>query len=151
MLALGCSNDHNMLGNVAFTVIPRGVWVWYLPKTRVKLQYCHVRPPLWRSMNTDQARRQGGCARTHPPPQERKRYALWVVKNLKWYKHNVVMVAFKISMHFQQFEDLKFLFLPVEHAPRLGIQPLFGDEPTFLIRGKNTARTHRRTSAGYRA
>ena len=33
MLALVCSNDHNMLGNVAFTVIPRGVWVWYLPKT----------------------------------------------------------------------------------------------------------------------
>ena len=32
MLALGCSNDHNMLGNVAFTVIPRGVLVWYLPQ-----------------------------------------------------------------------------------------------------------------------
>ena len=32
MLALGCTNDHNMLGNVAFTVIPRGVLVWYLPQ-----------------------------------------------------------------------------------------------------------------------
>ena len=32
-----------MLGNVAFTVIPTGVWVWYLPQ----LQCCHVRPPLW--------------------------------------------------------------------------------------------------------
>ena len=27
VLALGCSNDHNMLGNVAFTAITRGVCV----------------------------------------------------------------------------------------------------------------------------
>ena len=33
MLALECSNDHDMLGNVAFTAIPRGVSLWYLPKT----------------------------------------------------------------------------------------------------------------------
>ena len=33
MLVLGCSNDHNRLGNVDFTVIPREIWVWYLPKT----------------------------------------------------------------------------------------------------------------------
>ena len=33
MLTWVCSNDYNMLGNVAFTVIPRGIWVWYLTKT----------------------------------------------------------------------------------------------------------------------
>ena len=33
MLALGCSNDHNMLGNAAFTVVPREVWFDIYPKT----------------------------------------------------------------------------------------------------------------------
>ena len=48
MLALGCSNDHNMLGNVAFTVIPWGVWpgLIFTPKLFAKLQCCHVRPPI---------------------------------------------------------------------------------------------------------
>ena len=32
-----------------------------------------------------------------------------VVKKLKWYKINVVVVGLTIWMHFQQFEDFKFL------------------------------------------
>ena len=51
MLALGCSNDHNMLGNVAFTVIP-GFDIY--PKLFAKLQCCHVRPPI---MALDKRRR----------------------------------------------------------------------------------------------
>ena len=30
---------------------------------------------------------------------------------------NMVMVGLTILMHFQQFEDFKFLFFPGEHAP----------------------------------
>ena len=53
MLALGCSNDQNMLGNVAFMVNRGESGFDIYPKLFAKLQCCHVRPPLWRSMNTD--------------------------------------------------------------------------------------------------
>ena len=32
-------------------------------------------------------------------------------------QNNVVMVGLTVSMHFQQFEELKFLFFPGEHVP----------------------------------
>ena len=60
MLDLGCSNDHNMLRNVAFTVIPRWVWIWYLPKTLCKTALLSRSPSLqlWRSVNTDGGKRE---------------------------------------------------------------------------------------------
>ena len=63
-----------------------------------------------------QARRQGGARGVHappPPPRSQKGPPDGIVKDLKCYKNNVVMVELTISMHFQQFEDLKFLiFFP---------------------------------------
>ena len=59
------------------------------------------------------ARRQEGGGergvRTHPPKSQ-KGPPDGIVKDLKWYKTNVVVVELTNSMHFQQFEDLKFLF-----------------------------------------
>ena len=52
--------------------------------------------------------------RTHPP--RAKRSAWWDRKNFEWYKNNVMVVGLTISMHFQQFEDLKFLIFLGEHA-----------------------------------
>ena len=50
------------------------------------------------------------------------------------------MVGLKISMHFQQFKDLKFLFLPGEHAPgapkhpcRVSNRPELGGIVPFLL------------------
>ena len=68
-----------------------------------------------------QARRQGGGGgvrgmRTHPPGAK-KCPPDGIVKDLNWYKTNVVMVGLTISMHFQQFEDLKFLFCPGSMPP----------------------------------
>ena len=42
-LALRCSNDHNMLGNVAFTVIPRRSSIFTQTELFAKLQCCHIR------------------------------------------------------------------------------------------------------------
>ena len=49
MLALGCSDNHNMLGNVPFKVIPREVC-----KLFAKLQCCHVQSAI---MALDEYRR----------------------------------------------------------------------------------------------
>ena len=46
--------------------------------------------------------------RTHPRKNQ-KGPPDGIVKYLKWYKTNVVVVGLTIWMHFQQFEDLKFL------------------------------------------
>ena len=62
-----------------------------------------------------QARRQGGGV--HTPPRSQKGPLDRIVKDLKSEKNNVVMVGLSISMHFQQFENLKFLFFPGEHVP----------------------------------
>ena len=65
----------------------------------------------------------GGGARTHPlksrkgPPDE-------IVKDLKWYKTNVAVVGLTIWMHFQQFEDLKFLIFTGETCLRTSLKPL---------------------------
>ena len=60
----------------------------------------------------------GGARGAHATPKEPKVPPDGIVKDLKWYKNNVVMLGLKISMYFQQFEDLKFLFFfPAEHAP----------------------------------
>ena len=51
-----------------------------------------------------QARRQGGARGAHAlPPQEPKGPLDGIVKGLKWYKTNVVVVGLTICMHFQQF------------------------------------------------
>ena len=50
-----------------------------------------------------QARRQGGARGVHAPPQEAKGPLDGIVKDLKWYKTNVVVVGLTICMHFQQF------------------------------------------------
>ena len=59
-----------------------------------------------------QARRQGSARGAHappPPPKNQKGPPDGIVKDLKWYKSNVVVLGLTIWMHFQQFEDLKFL------------------------------------------
>ena len=67
----------------------------------------------YRIMKLIMARWQGGgcagCARTPPPPKSQKGPPDEIVKYLKWCKTNVVE-GMTIWMHFQQFEDLKFLF-----------------------------------------
>ena len=64
-------------------------------------------------MKMRQVRRQGGArgarAPPPPPPKSQKGPPDGIVKYLKWYKNNPVMVGLTILMHFQQFEDLKFL------------------------------------------
>ena len=42
-----------------------------------------------------------------------------IVKDVKWYKTNVVVVGLAIWMHFQQLEDLKFLFFWGNMTPDL--------------------------------
>ena len=62
----------------------------------------------------EQARRGGGGGAA----KSQKGLPDGIVKYLKWYKTNVVVVGWTIWMHFQQFEDLKFLiFFLGEHAP----------------------------------
>ena len=43
-----------------------------------------------------------------PPPRSQKGPPDEIVKYLRWYKNSRVMVRLTISMHFQQFKDLKF-------------------------------------------
>ena len=51
-----------------------------------------------------EARRQGGGESERSAWLDRKRF--------KMMQNNVVMLGLTISMHFQQFEELKFLYLP---------------------------------------
>ena len=51
-----------------------------------------------------------GGARGAHPPRSQKGAPDGIVKDLKSYKYNREMVRLAISMHFQQFEDLKFRF-----------------------------------------
>ena len=54
--------------------------------------------------------------RTHTP-KSKKGPPDRMVKYLKWYKNDVIVVGLTIWMHFQQFEDLNFLIFTGEHAP----------------------------------
>ena len=67
----------------------------------------------------------GKGVRSHPPPpQSQKGPPDGIIKYLKWYKTNVVMLGLTIWMHFQQFEDLKFLFFSGGASPRTSLKPL---------------------------
>ena len=64
--------------------------------------------------------RGGGARGAHappPPPKSQKGPPDGIIKDLEWYKTNVVVLGFTIWMHFQQFEDLKFLIFSAEHDP----------------------------------
>ena len=57
-------------------------------------------------------------------PKSQKGPPYGFVKDLKWYKNNVVVVGLTISMHFQQFEDLKFLIFSRGACPRTSLKPM---------------------------
>ena len=86
-----------------------------------------------------QARRQDGGGggvrgvRMHPP-RSQKGPPDGIVKDLKWYKNNVVMVGLTIFMYFQQFEDLKFLFFSGGACPRTPQKPLQSVQPSRIRR-----------------
>ena len=60
----------------------------------------------------------GGAREAHATPQEPKRSAWWDHKSLKIMQNNLVMVGLTISVHFQQFEDIKFIFFSEGAYPR---------------------------------
>ena len=67
--------------------------------------------------------REGG-AHAPPPTKSQKGPPDGMVKNSKWYKINVVVAGLTISMHFQQFEGLKFLIFSEGTCLRASLKPL---------------------------
>ena len=66
--------------------------------------------------------------RPHPPPplppKSQNGPLDGIVKDLKWYKNNVVVVELTNSMNFQQFENYKFLSFSRGARPRTPLKPL---------------------------
>ena len=120
-----------ILGNIASTLANAEIGRVNYEEKLGTVQVCSI-VTLWVQESTYyidrhtlQARRQVGCVGcASTPPPGAKRSTWWDCKIFKVIQNNVMMAGLTDSMHFKQFEDLKFQNFYREACPRNPLKPL---------------------------